>query len=272
MSASEQLLVGILKKSDALSILFSKKWYHIPVESVERLLADRWPPKWMAFYQTVGFGPDKYQIRYYGKVRRIRKAKRRTLFPKEVKSTDKMYFQIFLEEILKKDPPLVSRKPRRNAFIKTTYEKFMNASDFNDLFDDSPLENELWTELKKRKIPAERQDMVQGREGLYYLDFAVYCEKGDLDIETDGDTYHTSKDQVTQDNMRDNDLETLGWRILRFNTLQIREEMQAYCLPKVVTNINNLGGPSEGRVVPRKLSSDGTPLLQDSLFDPTEDD
>lgn len=269
---AEQLLVGILKKTDALSILFSKKWYHIPVDSVERLLADRWPPQWMAFYQTGDFGPDKYQIRYYGKVRRIRRAKRKTLFPREVRTPDKWYYQIFLEEVLRREPPLVSRKPRRNPFIKTTHDKFMNAIEFNDLFDDSPLEDELWSELKKRKIPAERQDIVQGREGIYYLDFAVYCEKGDLDIETDGDTFHTRKNQVTKDNIRDNDLETIGWKILRFNTSQIREEMRVYCLPKIVTNINNLGGPSEGRVIPRKLSSDGTPFLQDSLFDPTEDD
>lgn len=164
--------------------------------------------------------------------------------------------------------PILSRTYRRTAFIQTTYQKFISATQFNDLFDDSPLEDKLWIELKKKEIPAERQEYVEGTEGKYFLDFTVYCGKGDLDMETDGDTFHTDREHVTQDNIRDNDLETLGWKILRFNSSQVMEKMEDYCLPKVIDNINNLGGPEEGRVVPRKIAvGDGDVFFQQSLFD-----
>ena len=71
------------------------------------------------------------------------------------------------------------------------------------------------------------------------------------------------------DNLRDNDLETAGWRILRFNTHHIQEEMAEYCLPTIVENINRLGGVDEGRLVPRRINLDGPGGWQQLiLFEP----
>jgi hypothetical protein len=81
-----------------------------------------------------------------------------------------------------------------------------------------------------------------------------------IDVETDGDP-----ERIPQDNLRDNDLETVGWRVLRFNTYHIRETMAEYCLPTIVENVNRLGGLDEQGLVPRKLSLDGP--RQMSLFE-----
>jgi hypothetical protein len=53
--------------------------------------------------------------------------------------------------------PIPCRLPRPVVFIPTTWQKFSQAEELNDLYDDSPLEDILWTDLKKEKIPAERQ-------------------------------------------------------------------------------------------------------------------
>lgn len=74
------------------------------------------------------------------------------------------------------------------------------------------------------------------------LDFAIYCAEGKIDVETDGDTWHITKEGSRQDNIRDNALETKGWRTLRFTTQQVKEEMASYCIPKIAENINPLGG------------------------------
>lgn len=102
----------------------------------------------------------------------------------------------------------------------------------------------------------------------YFLDFAVYCTKGQIDLETDGDTWHADPGRIPLDNLRDNDLETVGWHVLRFSTIQIREQMEQYCLPTVIENINRLGGVDEGRMVPRHFHPDGPGAAQQlSIFD-----
>jgi very-short-patch-repair endonuclease len=76
------------------------------------------------------------------------------------------------------------------VFIPTTLAKLENAEQINDLFDGSPLEDKLWQTLKQHRILAERQWKILVARQRYYLDFAVFCRKGKLAIETDGYTYH----------------------------------------------------------------------------------
>jgi len=164
--------------------------------------------------------------------------------------------------------PIPSRRWRRIVFIPTTWHKFVQATEINDLYDESPLEDRLWAELKRRQISAERQALIQVAERRYFLDFAVYCTEGSIDLETDGDTWHADPERIPLDNLRDNDLETLGWRVLRFNTVQIQEQIERYCLPTVIASINRLRGLDEGRMVPRRIHPDGPGAAQQlSMFD-----
>jgi hypothetical protein len=56
-------------------------WYRVPIKQVERRLARRWPPRWLAFYQTKVFGHEAFAIHYYARVREIRRVARWQLFP-----------------------------------------------------------------------------------------------------------------------------------------------------------------------------------------------
>jgi very-short-patch-repair endonuclease len=240
------------------------------VSSAKKWLKNRWPPQWLAFYQTKVFGPEKYSINYYARVLDIQQVYRWQLFPNQPgdKKSSRQYYKLKLEPLRRLSKPILSRRWRRIVFIPTTWLKFVNAVEINDLYDDSPLEDRLWAEFKRLEIQAERQVFVKVKNQDYALDFAVYCAKGDLDIETDGDTYHNDSEKASQDNVRDNTLKTVGWRVLRFNTPQIQEKMTDYCIPTIVENINNLGGIEESKFMPRKIDLDapgGT--YQPSLFD-----
>ena len=93
------------------------------------------------------------------------------------------------------------------------------------------------------------------------------------DVETDGDTWHADPERVPLDNLRDNDLETAGWKLLRFNTHHIQEQMADYCLPTIVENINKLDGVEEGRLVPRRINLDAPGgMYQLGLFDDSSGD
>ncbi|MGA1264618.1 MAG: endonuclease domain-containing protein, partial [Prochlorothrix sp.] len=132
----------------------------------------------------------------------------------------------------------------------TTYDKLLTAVEINDLIDESPLEDRLWAELKRLEIGAERQEVVQAGSKSYFLDFAIYCAKGNLNVETDGDTWHNNPQQVEADKLRDNALKVKGWHTLRFTTKHVREKMASYCLPTITDTINGLGGlGTEGKLL-----------------------
>jgi very-short-patch-repair endonuclease len=273
MSTRGEVLVAIMNNPLDFAIARDQHWYRIPVRSVRKLLKGRWPPQWLAFYQTKVFGNEAYAVNYYARVLDIREVFRWALFPNEPRDdkAQKRYFQLILSPLQRLSRPIPSRRWRRIVFIPTTWEKFIRAVEINDLYDESPLEDRLWAEFKRLRISAERQEIVQIGQRFYALDFAIYCAHGKIDVETDGDTWHADPERIPLDNLRDNDLETAGWRVLRFNTHHIREAMAEYCLPTIVKNINQLGGLEEQRIVPRKIDLESPGGLQQlTLFDSVE--
>jgi very-short-patch-repair endonuclease len=266
-----EVLVAIINDLLDFTIAHDRHWYRIPVDSKEKWLNKRWPPKWLALYQTKIFGQEAHAINYYAKVLHIGQAYRWQLFPEQSKDekSKRSYYQLFLEPLQRLSKPIVSRRRRRIIFIPTTWEKFINAIEINDLYAESSLEDRLWAVFKQLQIQAERQELVTLKDRNYFLDFAIYCVSGKLDVETDGDEWYITPEKAALDNLRDNDLENVGWQRLRFTTHQIQEQLAEYCVPKIVETINNLGGfEEEGKFMPRKIdlnSLDGTYQL--GLFD-----
>ena len=270
MSTRGEVLVAIINNLPDFAIARDQHWYRIPVSSVEKWLKDRWPPQCLAFYQTKVFGQEAYAVHYYAQVLDIRQVYRWQLFPDDPRDEkrNRRYYQVSLQPLQRLPEPIISLRWRRIVFIPTTWEKFINAVEINDLYDESSLEDPLWAEFKRLQIKAERQELVTAKARNYFLDFAIYCETGKMDVETDGDVWHANPERAAQDNLRDNDLETVGWKIFRFNSYQIREEMEEYCLPTIVENINKLGGVDERRIVPRKIDLDAPDgAYQIGLFD-----
>ena len=271
MQERGEVLVAIINQHRDFLLASEKQWYRIPVESQAKWLKERWPPRWLAFYQTKVFGNEAYSIRYFAKVKGIQEAYRWQLFPEEKddpKAT-KRYYQLWLEPLRQLPHPIFSRRRRRLVFIPTTLAKFHTAAEINDLYDESALEDHLWNEFKRLTIGAERQELVTVATRNYFLDFAIYCGNGKIDVETDGDEWHANSEKAALDNLRDNDLESRGWQQLRFTTKQIREELTAYCVPKIVETINYLGGiHEEDELLPRKIDLNGPGgAYQLGLFD-----
>lgn len=263
-----EVLVAIMNNAMDFAIAIEKHWYRIPVPSVENFLKKRWPPKWLAFYQTKIFGPESFSIHYYAQVNQIRRVKRRELFPEDFadEKANQEYYQIFIPELVRLDKPILSRRLRRILFIPTTWEKFRKAVEINDLYDESPLEDKLWAAFKRFTITAERQELVRIEKRNYILDFAIHCTKGNVDVETDGDRWHQEPERVKSDKKRDNDLNANGWHTLRFTTKQIHEELEGYCVKQVRDAIKNLGGLEEpGKYMPRKIH----PLAEKGIYQPS---
>jgi len=253
-----QVLVAIMNNLLDFNLAQEKHWYRIPVRSTRRRLRERWPPRWLAFYQTKVFGPERWAVNYYAPVRRIRVVRRRELLPDDPSHprANEMYHKVEIGRLQRLPRPIVSRRWRRFVFIPTTWEKFISAVEINDLFDESPLEDRLWAEFKRHDVDAERQYFFQVKASLYALDFAIFCDQGHLNVETDGDRWHADPERIPLDNERDNDLAGAGWSVLRFNGKQIREQVVEYCIPAVMKTMNRLGGLSTEGLIPRKFDPD----------------
>ncbi len=267
----EQLLVAIMNNQLDMRTAQQDHWYRIPVSSQRKWLANRWPPRWIAFYQTKLFNSERYSVRYYAPVLSIRERSGHQLLPERGFGTEKgqkRYFQLMLGPLQELPQPIFSRRLRRITFIPTTYSKFLEAEEINDLYDDSPLENRLWAALKRARIEAERQFHVTAGDENYFLDFAIRCAAGNIDVETDGDLYHVTSEASAADNFRNNALTKYGWRILRYTTAQVQEKLESYCIPNIAGAIDNLGGLDREGELPRiiNLPEAGKPH-QPTLFD-----
>jgi len=269
MAGHDRVLVAIQNNLLDFRAAEVEHWYRIPVSSQEKWLRRAWPPDWIAFYQTKRFQAQAYAIHYYARVQGLREAARWELLPHQPRDarSERRYYRLDLGPLERLRPPIVSRRARRIVFIPTTWEKFARASEINDLFDDSPLEDRLWAELRRIGVDAERQVFLRLGGQNYALDFAVYCRHGLLNIETDGDTWHADPRRIPLDNLRDNALEVAQWRLLRFNTRQIQEELTTYCLPTILDEVTRLGGLDDGRTIPRALHLADDAPRQLTLFD-----
>jgi len=233
-------IVCWLKSTDDLSILLTQGWYRIPVSTkLDELLKI----KHLAFYQSHHFGKESMIIKHYGTIRNIVVKKREELFPDEAinPKTGTMYYKIRMKDMNILDKPIFSRRARRVIFMNTTLEKLLIAGELNDLYHGSPLEDIFWSEFKAHSIDAERQYHFGTPKNHYFLDFAAFCRQGNLDIECDGEKYHSRFDKVVKDYKRDNYLTKKGWSILRYSTNQIIAET-SYCIDEIKETIMSKGG------------------------------
>jgi very-short-patch-repair endonuclease len=233
-------LVAVLNNQADFERAEDEHWYRIPVQSApDDLLKIRW----IAFYLTKTFGPQKWSVRHWAKVRTITRARRVELLPqaKHHPRAEKLYYRLELGALQVRPEPIFSRRRRLIVFIPSIWRKFTAALEINDLVHGSPLEDRLWAAFKQEEIEAERQWWEGDKNTRYCLDFALFCPERNIDVECDGDTWHINRQRAPEDNARNNFLEQRGWHVLRFNTRQLTNDL-ADCVRSVTTTIRRCGG------------------------------
>ena len=89
----------------------------------------------------------------------------------------------------------------------------------------STAEFRLWLRLRKPGI-ANLRFRRQALIGPYIVDF--FCPHAKLIVEVDGDQ-HAQANSITADNKRDQWLEGQGYRIMRFWTVEIANNLDGVC-------------------------------------------
>ena len=234
-------LVGIVPRKNLWSIIQNKGWYHIPVKSAPRNVLG---VEYVAFYFPSAFGEKlKYQVIYYAPVLNIDTVKRIQLFPDEPNHPrrNEDYYQFHLGKIKDLPRPIPSKRWRRIVHIPTSLQRLLTAKEINDLYDTGPLEEKMYKALKKREIYPERQWYVYLGKQVYCLDFCIFCQKANIDLECDGERYHNLPGAYTKDRLRNNQLTSFGWHVLRFSSAEIYRNLKN-CLTVVKRTIHALKG------------------------------
>jgi diadenosine tetraphosphate (Ap4A) HIT family hydrolase/very-short-patch-repair endonuclease len=238
----KNVLVAIMNSKKDFLIAQKQLWYRIPVKSAPKNLREG-IVKYLAFYHTKEFELEKFSIRWYAEVKSVNIVKRKYLFPDEPqnKKSEQEYYKLEFDSLLVLEEPIISKRNRRITFIPTTEEKFFRAKEINYLFADSIIEDKFWEALIENHISAERQFFLPNKYSNRFLDFAVFCKDGNIDIECDGDTFHSKLKDVKQDKIRNNEIASIGWTVLRFTRGQIDNELEE--IINIVKNtVNKHGG------------------------------
>jgi very-short-patch-repair endonuclease len=233
-------LVAVITRKKDWQILLRERWYRIPVKSAPKNINKI---KFLAFYQTRIFGDEKYSVNYYAEIKDIETAKRIELLPDEPKHirANNDYYKLSISNLIKLPRPIPSLRWRRITFIPTTLNKLFNAQEINDLWCTSFIEDKIHKSLKQENINSERQYFVYDTEEPYCLDFAVFCKDGKINVECDGEKYHSSKQEIAKDRTRNNDLTSSGWSILRFSGKEINSDTKS-CIRQIKQTIRLLKG------------------------------
>jgi hypothetical protein len=181
MHPDDRVLVAIMNNRRDWALVQDEGWYRLPTKHA--------PPdapyfEWLAFYFTKAFGDDRWAIHYYARIEGHELVTRRDLIPAEPDHprAGQWYYKLQLGPLQHKIPPIVSARWRRVTFILTSGDRFMNALEINDLFEQESPVGQLYVKLKELGIPVEREWWIDEQGIAYIVDLALPVEGGWLPV------------------------------------------------------------------------------------------
>lgn len=168
----DRVLVAVMNNKKDWQRVQDEHWYRIPARHA--------PPQaphldWLAFYFTRVFGPDKWAVHYYAAVKGHELLSRRDLIPSQPdhRRANDWYYKFELGPLQHKIPPIESHNWRRITFIFTTGDRFEQAEEINDLFEDQSPAGRLYVTLKEDGFHPERDWPLREHGKLYLVDLAL---------------------------------------------------------------------------------------------------
>jgi hypothetical protein len=177
----DRVLVAILNSQRDWALVQDESWYRLPAKHAPPGTPDF---DWLAFYFTKNFGEDRWAIHYYAVIEGHELVARRDLIPTEPDHprAGQWYYKLQLGPLQHKIPPIVSARWRRITFIVTTGDRFMEAVEINDLFEQESLAGQLYVKLREMGIEVEREWMVSEEGATYVVDLALPHADGWLPV------------------------------------------------------------------------------------------
>ena len=239
LGSSQRVLVAVMNDPRDFEVARDKGWYRIPLKRAPgRVAAD-----YLAFYQTKAFGDEKWAINYYAPTRRYHLVTRAELLPEEVDHprAAEPYYKVEIGPLQRLPHPIPSKRLRRITFISTTLERLLKAEEINDLWDRGSREERLWEAFKQEGIEAERQYEVEEEAVCHTLDFAIFCQEGQVAVVCEGEPAGERVKVIRERQASDYGLAALGWTVLYLDRQQLSRDVPG-CLAAVREAVSRCGG------------------------------
>ena len=181
MYPEDRVLVAYVPSPADFEIVQREGWYRIP----QRFAPKGLHAEYIAFYFGSKFGAEKWAIHYYARSAGHELARRRDLLPNQPDHprADNIYYKIQLAPLQKLAQPIVSLRWRRVTFIHTTWDRFRDATEINDLFiEGGPYVDRLYATLRDRGIPAERDYRVDEAQPDHVVALSVPTRAGRVNV------------------------------------------------------------------------------------------
>lgn len=181
MYPEDRVLVTYLPKLADFTAIQEVGWYRIPQRHAPKGLY----AEYFAFYFGREFGPEKWAIHYYAAQQGHELVTRLSLLPDQPTHprAHELYYKVQLGPLQRLERPILSLRWRRITFIHTTWDRFQDATEINDLFiNGGHYVDRLYIALKDRGIQAERNYRIQEAGSTYKLALTVPCQNGRVDV------------------------------------------------------------------------------------------
>ena len=181
MYPEDRVLVAYLPEPDDFVLAQQEHWYRIPQATAPKGLY----AEYFAFYFGRRFGARKWAIHYYARRLGHELATRQILFPGEPDHprAGDFYYKVQLGPLQQLETPIVSLRWRRVTFIHTTWDRFLDATEINDLFvEGGEYVDRLYATLKETGLRPERNYIVREGAQEYEVPLAVPCQQGEVTV------------------------------------------------------------------------------------------
>jgi hypothetical protein len=181
MYPEDRVLVAYMPSRADFELVQREGWYRIPQRKAPKGVY----AEYFAFYFGRAFGPEKWAIHYYASRLGHELVTRCLLLPDQPDHprADDVYYKVQLGELHRLDKPISSLRWRRITFLHTTWDRFRDASEINDLFiEGGEYVDRIYAALKERGIQTERDYQVEEPGGHYVVPLAIPCQHGRIDI------------------------------------------------------------------------------------------
>ncbi len=181
MYPEDRVLVAYVPRPGDFEMIESEGWYRLPERHAPKGLY----AEYFAFYFGRLFGSRKWAIYTYARNLGHELVTRRDLFPDQGDHprADEAYYKVQLGPLLVREQPIVSLRWRRITFLHTTWDRFQDAREINDLFiEGGHYVDRLYATLKERGIQAERHYQVSENAAVYRLPLMIPCRLGRIEI------------------------------------------------------------------------------------------
>lgn len=226
-------LIAVVTNDADLRRFAEEGWYRIPARAIGRTLAADALPQLsaIALYQTGAItGGLPSAIELWGEVTEITSQLRRQILPNEPDhpAADELYHVVRVAAPQRLDRPIISRRPRRVTFIRTTREKLLHATEVNDLVIGTEAEERLWKSLEN--MQAERKYFMRVSDVMMEVDFALFPQNNTVGILVTPDEPEPT---TTPESAAD------AWRILRFSPNRLQSDF-AGCLQEILSLVGTM--------------------------------